>query len=208
MARKNAGTSRNPLLIRGLNRFSRSQAYHRKGKWVKKPADWKKQTKKEEAPLVKPFNHTKKPGETRTIQKVKPPKYYPVDVVPKKLHTSHKPKPPHLRHTITPGTVLILLGGKFRGRRVVCLKQLTSGLLLVTGPYAINKVPLLRVQQCFVIATSTKVDISSVKVDISDSYFAKPKEKKPKTEADFFQQPEAKEKKIDENKITTQKKCR
>jgi len=36
MARKNAGTSRNPLLIRGLNRFSRSTAYHKKGKWVKK----------------------------------------------------------------------------------------------------------------------------------------------------------------------------
>jgi len=83
MARKNAGTSRNPLLIRGLNRFSRSTAYHKKGKWVKKSNEWKKQVKKEVAPIVKPFNKTKKPNETRTIQKSQP-KYYPVDVVPKK----------------------------------------------------------------------------------------------------------------------------
>jgi len=201
----NAGTSRNPLLIRGLNRFPRSVAYHKKGKWVKKSSEWKKQPKKEVAPIVKPFNKVKKPNETRTVHKSSP-KYYPVDAVPKKLHTSHRPKPAHLRHTITPGTVLILLGGKFRGRRVVFLKQLVSGLLLVTGPYAINKVPLIRVQQGFVIATSTKVDISSAKfADLDDKHFAKPKEKKPKSEAEYFQQPKETEKKVDEAKVKTQK---
>lgn len=79
-----------------------------------------------------------------------------------------------LRHDIKAGSVLILLAGKFRGKRVVFLKQLTSGLLLVTGPFRLNGVPLKRVNQAYTLSTSTKVDITGVDVaSIDDSYFAR-----------------------------------
>ncbi|CAA0838724.1 60S ribosomal protein L6-2 [Striga hermonthica] len=78
---------------------------------------------------------------------------------------------------------------ELRGKRVVFLKQLPSGLLLVTGPYKINGVPLRRVNQAYVIGTSTKVDISGVNLDkFDDKYFAKQVEKKKKKgESEFFE---------------------
>ena len=61
------------------------------------------------------------------------------------------------------------------GRRVVVLKTLASGNLIVTGPYAINGVPLRRVNPAYVIATATKVSLDGVKANVDDAFFKKAK---------------------------------
>jgi large subunit ribosomal protein L6e len=67
------------------------------------------------------------------------------------------------------------------------LKALESGLLLVTGPYKVNGVPLRRVNQAYVIATSTTVDIKGVDVGaINDEYFGRSKDPKKGDEDVFF----------------------
>ena len=120
----------------------------------------------------------------------KAPKFYPADDVPVKAPSAREAASKgvaKLRKSIKPGTVLILLAGRFRGRRCVFLKQLPSGLLLVTGPYAVNGVPLRRVNQSYVIATSTVVDVKAVKADkFADTYFGKAKAKKSKKTGDEF----------------------
>merc|ERR1719182_1298640 len=97
-------------------------------------------------------------------------------------------KGPKIRSSITPGTILILLSGRFRGKKVVCLGSTASGLLVVTGPMKVNGIPLRRVNQRYVIATSTKVALG--KVDASkydDKFFAREKTaKKSKSESEFF----------------------
>ncbi|ONI20297.1 hypothetical protein PRUPE_2G007500 [Prunus persica] len=147
--------TRNPDLIRGIGKYSRSKMYHKRGLWAIKAKNGGAFPR-----------HDKKPA---------------ADVP--------APKPTKLRNSITPGTVLILLAGRFKGKRVVFLKQLSSGLLLVTGPFKINGVPLRRVNQAYVIGTSTKVDISGVNVDkFDDKYFAKEvQKKKKKGEGEFFE---------------------
>jgi len=97
-------------------------------------------------------------------------------------------KAPKIRASIAAGVVVILLAGRFRGKRAVCLKVLDSGLLLVSGPYKVNGVPLRRVNPVYVIATSTTVDVSSVDVySLDDKYFAKSSNKAAKdSEEEFF----------------------
>ncbi|KAK1150120.1 60S ribosomal protein L6 [Aspergillus melleus] len=110
-------------------------------------------------------------------------------------------RPTKLRESLKPGTVLILLAGRFRGKRVVLLKHLDQGVLLVTGPFKINGVPLRRVNSRYVIATSTQVDVSGVdaktleKVSAAD-YFTKEKVNEKKTEEAFFKQGEKPQKKV------------
>ena len=131
-----------------------------------------------------------------------------------------------VRSSLSAGTVAILLAGVHKGKRVVVLKQLETGLLLVTGPFKLNGTPLrryvakaivdcqqrrmknlssqttvndslsritlttsincaipnhlqfncvFRVNQRFLLATATKIDVSGVKIPdtINDKYFAR-----------------------------------
>jgi len=128
----------------------------------------------------------------------------------KKIYSRKRVGEPKFRNSLQPGTVLILLSGKFRGSRVLLLNNLKSGLLLVTGPYAVNGVPLRRVNPAYVIATSTKVNISGVQVPdhFNDEYFKRPAQKKEKkTPEQRFEQQEAPQvkKEIDPKRVADQK---
>jgi ribosomal protein L14E/L6E/L27E len=110
-------------------------------------------------------------------------------------------RPAKVRETLVPGTILILLAGRFRGKRVILLKSLDQGVLLVTGPFKINGVPLRRVNARYVIATSKRVDISGVDAKAVEKisapgYFTKDKKAEKKTEEAFFKQGEKAEVRI------------
>ncbi|XP_006647437.1 60S ribosomal protein L6-3-like [Oryza brachyantha] len=158
-------------LSQGIKRASRSHTYHRRGLWAIK------------AKHGGAFPKAEKPAAAAE------PKFYPADDAKPRTPSTRKANPTKLRSTITPGTVLIMLAGRYMGKRVVFLKQLKSGLLLITGPFKVNGVPIRRVNQAYVIATSTKVDISGVKVDkFDDKYFARDKKAKAKkTEGELFE---------------------
>ena len=44
---------------------------------------------------------------------------------------------------------------------------------MVTGPYAVNGVPLKRVNPAYVIATSTRVPLDGVNANVDDAWFRK-----------------------------------
>merc|ERR1712205_76866 len=124
----------------------------------------------------------------------KSPRFYAPEDVKAPLAKKATNKPTKLRASLTPGTVLILLAGHFKGKRVIFLKRLPSGLLLVTGPYAVNGVPMRRVNQAYVIATETKVDVSKVNTSkFDDSYFKGAKKEKKSGDSMFKEEAGKKE---------------
>merc|ERR1712226_154984 len=186
MARK---SGRNKEIGRGVNALGRSAASSKFKRFIHGKKTTAKVEKKEE------------PSK-------KQPRWYAADDIKKPLFSrKNRHKPTKLRSNITPGTILILLAGRFKGKRVVFLKQLESGLLLVTGPFKINGVPLRRVNQVYVISTSTKIDVSGVDVaSVTDATFKKEKVVKSKKDGDEFFQAEEKKTELSQEKKDLQKK--
>jgi len=178
-AKKPRAGHRNPLLVPGVHRFGRSAMYHKRGMNVKRTLKTvQKAAVKKPVYVEKPLGGAQN-GQKRLVQVKKPKRYHPTATgsyrrVVKRTGIIRRNR---LRSSLKPGTLLILVAGRHAGKRVVLLKQLDSGLLLVTGPFKINGVPLRRVNQQYVIATSTRLDISKVKVPdtLNDTYFRRDK---------------------------------
>lgn len=182
----------NTYLNGGVLRYSKSQMYKRRAQWrlkgTKRPVV---KTVKKDIKKVKKIGGPKNGGE-RTVYLKKPKANYPtrkfVGNRPAKATFSQHKR--NVRRNLKPGTVLILLAGRHQGKRVVLLKALSSGLLLVTGPFCLNSCPLRRVSQRFVIGTSTRINLGDYQVPqhLDDAYFRRLKIKKEKKsgEGDIF----------------------
>ncbi|CAG9536729.1 unnamed protein product [Cercopithifilaria johnstoni] len=175
----------------GVMRFSAARMYAKRGAYAKKPYPAvRKKVERKAKVIVKPIGGDKN-GKERKVLVKKGPKYLKEVITTRRVKRSVKKVA--LRPSITPGTVLIILAGRHKGKRVIFLKQLEkSGLLLVTGPMKLNSTPLRRIAQAFVIATKTKIDISGLKVPqhIDDAYFRRFNSKKApkKGDANIFAQ--------------------
>lgn len=113
--------SRNAEVIPGVNKMGRSASRANRGAWRHAKKGFTKKEEKKLAPV-----------------KSREPRFYAADDCSKPIPSrKNNHKAPRLRKSITPGTVLIVLAGRFKGKRVVFLKQLESGLLLVTGNCAL-----------------------------------------------------------------------
>ena len=127
MAKGPRKSVRNPVVtVGGLRKYSSSRAHGAHYKFVKK-GDVRTAAQKQEAT-------TKKTTAASTAaNSIHTSRFYAADDVKLPLRKKGAPKKQVLRKSLAPGTVVILLAGRFRGKRVVLLKQLDSGLLLVTG---------------------------------------------------------------------------
>ena len=154
--------------------------------------------------LAKRKEARKKLAEENKGLKVKK-NWYPVsDLKSHFKRQCKKPKATHISATFTPGQVVILLSGRFRGRRVIFLKKLESGLLLVTGPYKYNGVPLKRVNAAYVLPTNTKLKVDAKVADKVNDEFFKKVDIDRKSEKDFLADEKTKKERVTKERSDAQ----
>nr|BAN20279.1 ribosomal protein L6 [Riptortus pedestris] len=175
---------RNYNLGSGVYRFSRSRMFHKKALWKFIGKKTPKTPKPKKKVTIEKKIGGEKNGGIRTVFLKKRTKSYPTSNKVRKhpsktFFSQHKRR---FRASLKPGAVVILLAGLHKGKRAVLLKNLSSGLLLVSGPFTLNGVPLRRIHPNYVIATSTQIDLSEFKLPahINDRYFKRVKPKKVK----------------------------
>lgn len=116
---------RNTPLIPGVSSLSRTQAYKKKALFKRKMANIpKKVVSAEEFKTVKVGGA--KNGGSRKVALVKAPRFYEADDVKKPKIARKTARSPTTRASITPGTVLILLSGRFKGKVCVLLRLYNS----------------------------------------------------------------------------------
>jgi len=183
---------RNYELAPGVPRFSAARMFAKRGIFAKKSLVVKKKPDaKKSKTEMKKIGGDKNGGERAVVVR-KTARYLAESRVKASTLAKNKTKKAMaLRRTISPGTVLIILTGRHKGKRVVFLKQLEkSGLLLVTGPMKLNSTPMRRIGQAFVIATKLKLDLAGLQLPqtVNDAYFRRKNEKRGprKGDADIF----------------------
>merc|ERR1711894_226399 len=181
---KNVGKPRNYALESGVYRFGKSKTYHKKAvyKFLKKKTA-KKAVKPTPVFVEKQINGAKNGGKRMVRVKRLRNDVPTLDKAPKGTSTKFFSKQKRtLRPSLTNGTIAIVLAGAHKGKRVVVLKQLASGLVLITGSMKLNGCPMRRINQNYLLATKTQVDTTSVKLPetINDDYFKRAKAPKGK----------------------------
>merc|ERR1711988_613508 len=188
---KNVGKPRNYALESGVYRFGKSKTYHKKAvyKFVKKTTPKKAADTKPtfvEKPVKGDKNGGKRMVRVKRLRSDVPTYVRPGRGTSKQFFSKHARS---LRPTLTPGRVCIVLAGAHKGKRVVVLKQLASGLVLITGPMKLNGCPMRRINQIYLLATETALDVSAVMVpeNVNDEYFKHARPEKVKKEGgDIF----------------------
>merc|ERR1712183_220897 len=175
---KNVGKPRNYALESGVYRFGKSKTYHKKAvyKFVKKTTPKKAADTKPtfvEKPVKGDKNGGKRMVRVKRLRSDVPTYVRPGRRTSKQFFSKHARS---LRPSLQPGTVAVVLAGAHKGKRVLVLKQLASGLVLITGPMKLNGCPMRRVNQHYLLATKAP---KGKKAEGGDIFTAKKEEYKP-----------------------------